>query len=140
MKKIDDWKRISYTKEIKEFKKNCNGTTKDLYTLVIETLHRLWVKRYGKEDAFRRFEIYKEFEKVLFKDPRYRDHFIHQFQVFLSGLPIFEKYYDSIHDTYKEVLGNKIKIDFSWLLAATFHDIGYLVQQFDKWLKKHKEV
>jgi len=136
MNEINNIDKISYRNEIQNFKKSCNLDDKDLYTIVMETLHSLWVRKYQKEEAFGRFEIYKEFEKVLFKQPHYRDHFIHQFQVFLSGIPIINKHYDAIVESYTTVFGDnsKINIDFSWLLAATFHDIGYLVQQFDEWL------
>jgi hypothetical protein len=136
MNEIRNIDKISYRNEIKNFTKSCDLNDKDLYTIIMETLHSLWVSKYQKDEAFGRFEIYKEFEKVLFKQPRYRDHFIHQFQVFLSGLPIINKHYDTIVESYTTVFGgtSKINIDFSWLLAATFHDIGYLVQQFDEWL------
>jgi hypothetical protein len=136
MNEIDNIDKISYRNEIQNFKKLCNFYDKDLYTIIMESLHSLWVRKYQKEEAFGRFEIYKDFEKVLFKQPRYRDHFIHQFQVFLSGIPIINKHHDSIVESYTTIFGNdsKINIDFSWLLAATFHDIGYLVQQFDEWL------
>ena len=133
---LPEIKNIQYAEKITNFKNKCETTTDELYTIIMETLHSLWVKQYEKEEAYRRFEIYKEFERVLFKDPRYRDHFIHQFQVFLSGLPIIDKHYELIKSAYSSVFidSSEIEIEFSWMLAATFHDIGYLVQQFDKWL------
>jgi hypothetical protein len=136
MKKIDDLNKVKYDYIIKDFKINCEKTSKDLLDCVIDSLHTLWVDIYYKEEAFRNFEIYKEFEKILFKDPNYRDHFIHQFQVFLTGLPIIEKHYTLISKCYSKKFENysNNNIDFAWLLCATFHDIGYLLQQFDNWL------
>lgn len=136
MVQLDSINKISYKEKIGTFKNKCNTTTNDIYSIITETLHSLWVEEYSKEDAYRRFEIYKDFEKILFKDPRYRDHFIHQFQVFLSGLPIIDAHYESINSIYSNVLDvdSRFKIEFSWLLSSTFHDIGYLVQQYDKWL------
>ena len=134
MDKLSKLEKISYKANIKTFREHCYETTGNLYNIIMDTLRDLWVKKYEKEDAYRRFEIYQEFEKVLFKDPRYRDHFIHQFQVFLSGLPIIDKYQMEIENAYSGIFDSKIDIDFSWLLASTFHDIGYPVQQFDKWM------
>jgi hypothetical protein len=136
MKKLDNLNNITYRKSIRQFKENCETTSKDLYGLVLDALHSLWVEKYEKQEVYRRFEIYQEFEKILFKDPRYRDHFIHQFQVFLLGITIIDKHYDAIKKSYSRIFKNISgkNIDFGWLLAATFHDIGYLIQQFDKWL------
>jgi len=128
--------RVSYKRSIEKFIEEFRAVDKDLYTVVIETLNSLWVGKYEKELAFRRFKIYEKFEKILYSDPRYRDHFLHQFQVFLLGLPIIERHWGIIVESYSKIFGKTadIRIDFSWLLAATFHDIGYLVQQFDEWL------
>jgi hypothetical protein len=136
MSKIDTLHKISYRNEIEDFKRKCEDTDEELIRIVCKTLESLWIKKYEKEEAFARFSIYKNFEKILFKDPKYRDHFIHQFQVFLCGLPILEAFYDQIYGSYRRVIKNSTNIDieFSWLLAATFHDIGYLMQQFDTWL------
>lgn len=133
MEKIGKLNRISYSDEIRQFKEECDSTARDLYDIIIGSLESLWVRKYEKSEAYRRFAIFQTYEQVLFKDPRYRDHFIHQFQVFLSGLPIIEEFYDDIHATYSSKFGGEAEInaDFSWLLAATFHDIGYIVQKFD---------
>ncbi|OPY35341.1 MAG: hypothetical protein A4E35_02404 [Methanoregula sp. PtaU1.Bin051] len=136
MEEIEALEKISYKEEIKQFKQDCFRTDRDLYDLILESLKMLWVKKYEKSEAYRIFEISKDFEKILFKDPRYRDHFIHQFQVFLSGLPVIDKQYDSIVDVYSKKFDDQseVNIEFSWLLAASYHDNGYLVQKFDKWL------
>lgn len=136
MERLDSLDTISYGKEIKHFKKQCLETREPLYDIIFESLQSLWVNKYGKTEAYQVFKIAKDFENVLFKDPRYRDHFIHQFQVFLSGLPIIDKHYDSIKKVYLKKFSesSEIEIEFSWMLAASFHDNGYLVQKFDKWL------
>lgn len=133
MKKISKLEKLSYKLEIQDFENKCSTTDEELYEIIISTLESLWVKKYEKKEAYNRFAIFKNFEQILFKDPRYRDHFIHQFQVFLSGLPIIEEFYDDITSSYSEKFDEdaETNIDFSWLLAATFHDIGYLVQKFD---------
>jgi len=136
MNKLESLNTISYGHEIKQFKDKCSETRTPLYDIILDSLQSLWVNKYGKTEAYHVFEIAKDFENVLFKDPRYRDHFIHQFQVFLSGLPILDKHYASIKKAYSKKFSetSEIEIEFSWLLAATFHDNGYLVQKFDTWL------
>ncbi len=56
----------------------------------------------------------------------YRDHYIHQFQVFLSGLYIIDKYYDVFTEQYN-------KPEIIWLITSSFHDMAYPVQLYDKW-------
>ncbi len=55
----------------------------------------------------------------------YRDHYIHQLQVFLLGLPIIDKLYDKFSERYENPA-------LSWLVASSFHDVAYPVQQYDK--------
>ena len=63
----------------------------------------------------------------------YRDHYLHQFQVFLLGLHIIDKFYDKLNfDEMKEK---------QWLVASSFHDVAYPVQLYDGWSKEFfKEV
>lgn len=131
--KLINISKISYAREIKDFVKNAESTTQDLDYLISSTLRKLWIEKYEKEEAFRLFKLHEEFEPILFKDPQYRNHFIHQFQVFLAGIPIIEEYYDEIYQSLSKLTDTNIQVDFSWLLAATFHDIGYPIQRFDFW-------
>jgi len=133
LKNLKQLKSVSYADEINQFIQDVADIDRDLVSIIIEALQRLWVEKYQAREVFKQFELYKEFEAVLFKDPRYRDHFIHQFQVFLTGLPIIDNYHDRISKRISRSVcrGAFVDIDFSWLLAATFHDIGYPVQQFD---------
>jgi len=56
----------------------------------------------------------------------YRDHYLHQFQVFLLGLSIIDCLYDQFKKKYEYP-------ELSWLICSSFHDIAYPVQQFDEW-------
>lgn len=59
-------------------------------------------------------------------DKTYRDHYLHQFQVFLLGLPVLDKFYDAF----------KAKCEYpeeAWLLASSFHDVAYPVELYDRW-------
>lgn len=56
----------------------------------------------------------------------YRDHYIHQFQVFLSGLLIIDSLYDDFSKIYKYP-------EICWLITSSFHDMAYPVQLYDEW-------
>ncbi len=61
----------------------------------------------------------------------YRDHYIHQFQVFLLGLYVIDKIYDDFVKKY-----NCRKPEISWLMVSSFHDMAYPVQRYDEWSSK----
>ncbi|MEK6777008.1 MAG: hypothetical protein AABY87_09030 [bacterium] len=76
--------------------------------------------------------LHKDFEGILKRNPKYRDHFLHAFQVFLHGTFIIDKLYSKIpKDNYADSLGSRI--EDAWLLAATYHDYNYMIQNFDEW-------
>lgn len=58
----------------------------------------------------------------------YRDHYLHQFQVFLLGLYIIDKLYEGFPTRY-----NYKKPEISWLIISSFHDMAYPVQLYDHW-------
>jgi hypothetical protein len=136
--KLKEIEGIQYKTEIKYFIHEFERSSKDLYTIIIETLERLWVTRYKKGEGFKMFDNYKEFEKILLKDPFYRDHFIHQFQVFLTGCPIIKELYEDIRANLAKNTGCKnlddVNVDFAWMITSTFHDVGYPIERFESWL------
>jgi hypothetical protein len=82
------------------------------------------------------------FESLLGTDIRYRDHFIHEFQVFLLGYYLINEmdalqedlvtYLQHTNDQFglKEVL----KI---WFLTSIFHDCSYSVCKIEAWLMNY---
>ena len=54
----------------------------------------------------------------------YRDHFIHSFQDFLTGIMIIDRYYDHYVRLYSNELNEAIgtSLECAWLLTAIFHD------------------
>lgn len=56
----------------------------------------------------------------------YRDHYFHQFQVFILGLIIIDKYYSRFGKD----------IEAKWFITSAFHDISYPIQKFDGWAKQ----
>lgn len=77
-------------------------------------------------------EFLKTFEPALHHlsaggGTSYRDHYLHQFQVFLLGLHIIDKFHEKLNfDEVKEK---------QWLVASSFHDVAYPVQRYDDWSK-----
>jgi hypothetical protein len=94
-------------------------------------------------DLTRKFE---KNQRNLFRIPRYRDHFLHQINVYLLGLSIIHIIYGIFNgkliDDFNQVYftgGNKEyqtinDISFIWFLAAMFHDIAYPVEKCGDWL------
>lgn len=131
MNKMFELENISFRDDLAELI-NENLTEKsDEYEFANEVFTYLWPKYIGPNytDFLKIFEpslqyIYAETRGK--GDPIYRDHYLHQFQVFLLGLPIIDKFYDRFKI-------NSPKPELSWLIASSFHDIAYPVQKFDYW-------
>lgn len=55
------------------------------------------------------------------------DHVFHSFRVFLAGCPIVDRFYDQIQSNQCGVAicsDQDLRVEYSWLLASLFHDIG----------------
>ena len=133
--KLSNIENISYRNKIFIPKDEKDG---NIFDDIHNSLRKLWVERYNLNECFEIFKAYREFEPILFKGSCYRDHFIHQYLVFLTGLPIISRFSANIKSNLSEIHGiikDLVKVDKSWLLASTYHDISYPVQRFDNWLK-----
>lgn len=131
LNKVFDLTQISYKDDIINLV-DYQMTNKDVeYIFVSEVFSNLWEKYLGP--SYNNFlEIFEPSLQYIFAERRketgriYRDHYIHQFQVFLLGLPIIDIFYDYFKQKY-------IYPDLSWLIASSFHDIAYPIQLFDEW-------
>ena len=80
---------------------------------------------------------FPDVERALYKIPEYRDHLIHQIQVFLLGFCILSEIKETMSDNDEayNLLGLR---DVSWIqkwfLTSGFHDIGYPFEKMNKWL------
>lgn len=119
---------IEYQEEMKNFVNEHLTDKNDDYEFVNETFTYLWRKYTGIFYP----TLLKEYEPSLQnifadvgseRDHIYRDHYLHQFQVFLLGLPILDRYYP-LFKKYE-------KPELIWLIASSAHDIGYPVQLYD---------
>ena len=140
IEKCQNISKIDYSQEIKEFLEfpKKSGPIDDA---IMENLSDLWCRKYGEKYNFPILEGFKEYEKMLFELPRYRDHFIHQYQVFLLGAIIIDeisaKSDKSFQQYYYESLGlesdrKNSLADIAWLVASTFHDVAYPVQKSEE--------
>ena len=68
--------------------------------------------------------------------PTYREHFIHQLQVFLLGAIILSHLFKNpknFFDTSEIDDEEKVNIHKGWLLASSIHDFTYPLQRYDEW-------
>ncbi len=90
--------------------------------------------------------VYEIHQDKLFKIPFYRDHYLHQCNVYLLGLSLIsiienefgKKLHSICNQAYRPIkrqqytdLTDVISI---WLLASLFHDISYPLEKFEPWL------
>ena len=93
-------------------------------------IKKLWVDA-QKEETFKILLDFEEFEKMLFQsNSDYRGHYVHQFDVFLLGYYILNTIRQSNKPVASVFNGNS---NLTWMLASTFHDMGYPIQQIDEW-------
>lgn len=62
----------------------------------------------------------------------YRDHYLHQFQVFMLGSAIIDKLISLKHPD----IINHPDIDKQWLVVSSFHDVAYPLELYDYWAKR----
>ena len=131
--KLQNLKNIQYASELITQASTYLDASKDDSDLVLSYIIKLWGDRLGLEYP----DIQRHLEEILLRDIMYRDHFVHQFQVFLIGACILDEMYklknfkgilQSFEDDYK------CKIEDAWLAASTYHDFNYGLQNFDVWL------
>jgi len=81
-----------------------------------------------------------DYQAVLFQIPGYREHFVHQFNVFLIGYLILNKLTDQQFEIFIDALNKDApdkrdaKAVFQlWFLASMFHDTGYPLGKSNRW-------
>lgn len=95
-----------------------------------DVFNRLWNQYLGDEiypEEHRKFETF-----LVELYPKYRDHYIHQLQVFLLGVLILD-----ILVANKILEPDKSFSYKSWLLAASFHDFAYPIEKYDDFVSRY---
>jgi len=133
-------KKLQYISNIKYKDSLCELTsnylmkeTRDDFEIASYYVEILW-KKYLKIE-YPNPDIQINFEEIFVKEFGYREHFLHQFQVFLLGAYIIDKLYDARKDSFNEfekLYG--VPIENVWLAASTYHDFNYSTQKYGSWL------
>ena len=126
--KLPEVNNIIYKDVLHDLSSNFRDLAKDDYEIADKCITRLWKIYLGLKFPI----IQRRVENILQREEKYRDHFVHQFQVFLIGAYILDKIYSDIADDFEEKYA--CKIENVWLAASTFHDFSYGLQNFDTWL------
>lgn len=126
---------VIYKKDILNF---CNfylTQRVDDYDIVVKWVKKLWKNHLLLPKIASSFDFYQEFENILKLDREYRDHFLHQFQVFLLGVIILDGIFNKFQELYKKPFKEIKKncVFKSWLIASTFHDFAYPLERYLKW-------
>lgn len=126
--KLGESKNLSYKRFLHELSAKYRIRIEDDYDIALELITRLW-----KYLRLEYPEFQKAFEPVLLLNPRYRDHFLHQLHVFLLGCCIIDEMY---HDEPIQAFNkkNSNRIEDIWLLASTYHDYNYNIQNYNEWI------
>jgi len=132
LNRMFELEKVSYSERLKELVNEQLDENDDDYEFVTEVFSTLWEENIGipYSKFLEIFEpvllhVFAESEKT--REKFYRDHYIHQFQVFLLGLYIVDNFYDDF------VKYNCVKPEITWLIIASFHDMAYPVQLYDDW-------
>ena len=118
---------VLYKEELFSFLNEHLSDKEDDFKFCEDTLNKLWCD-YLDERGYPL--LHERFEGLLKQlVPGYRDHFLHQYQDFLLGTYIIDGLFEN------GFLPKNKSEDYSrsWLLASTFHDFSYCIQQYDKW-------
>jgi hypothetical protein len=127
---------------------------KSINDKILDITYDLWEKSGLIRTDDKTLLTLKRFDEEILNELRgYRDHFTHQFQVFLLGYYIIrriehlsknpKKNIPSFYEDYSQAMQMGIgnvpadKKDLAlkaWLLTSTFHDIAVPVQEIQRWL------
>lgn len=116
--------RINYIFE-SYFKKEVTEYDK-VYDHVLKTISDI-LEVYGKDPSL--INKIKDLEPLMQDLPRYRDHFIHSFNVFILGYYILYRLNKMNPNLFTKDHADKPIL--SWMLTSTFHDIAYPIQEID---------
>ena len=131
---LEHLENLQYRDELLSLSKRYRTEARADYQVALDTIQSLWQSHLDIEYP----DIHKDFEPVLLLDPRYRDHFLHQFQVFLLGAVLIDRLHDCDWVQSFEQ-SHSSKIELAWLAAATYHDFNYSIQTLESWMQEFFE-
>jgi hypothetical protein len=99
---------------------------KRTFERLLQSDHR-YVAGYTPLDMLQKLEYWS-------RDGGFRDHYFHTFHNFLLGVAVINDAYHHFRECLREIMpssGDQTSVEYIWLLAALFHDVGRTVQRFD---------
>lgn len=126
---LQNLKKINQKAHLKKFSRGYRDQTKEDYEIALKVITYLWKKNLRVE--YPKFQ--KEFEPVLLLNRYYRDHFLHEFQVYLLGAIIIDSLYDEVAGDFRKKYS--AEIEDAWLAAAAYHDFNYNIERYETWTK-----
>ncbi len=126
---VFELKNISYAKTLSELVTQHLEQKDNDYDFVERVFANLWETcelgmDYSEFLKISEPPLYHIFARAEQKKP-YRDHYLHQFQVFLLGLYVI----DNLRTRFP------VNIEKQWLISSSFHDMAYPIQLYDGWAK-----
>jgi hypothetical protein len=124
-------KTIAFRPQIQDFARHVITLGNDeqaTYKLVHRTIERLMQACQPFRRTVEQFMRLRHFE-TLFRltSPNASEHVFHSFRVFLAGCPIVDTFYDEFeaaHRLYRAGTVGPLNVEYAWLLASVFHDVG----------------
>lgn len=134
LKKLQQLNKIKYHDELIELTSNyLMKEVRDDYNIAADYVDNLWKNYLGLKYPNPNIQV--KFEEIFLKEYGYREHFVHQFQVFLLGSYIIDKLCAIRKDTIKKFKDTfRTDIEIAWLAASTYHDFNYSTQKYQSWL------
>lgn len=100
-----------------------------IITLVQNKIDELTKELAMPESMSKLFEKFREREGLLYNLLGYRDHLVHQFEVFRTGFVLISEIYNIGYWPFVETLDDIIR---KWFATAIFHDIAYPLEKIDE--------
>jgi hypothetical protein len=127
---------VAVNSEIASFFRAAKSGEAPLPQLVLELIESLWRRVPGISSSRGYVRQFGQEEILLFESPKYRDHLIHQMQVFLLGLVFIGKV-PAVRRHLRTAYGEQLtamQMLQTWLITATFHDAMYHIDKASEWV------
>ncbi len=125
-----DLQSVSYKEDIKLFFNNLEGSAGNVRLAVIEFTEQLFKKHKLSFDTGR--QLYDFENNILGEVSGYRDHFVHQFLVFVLGSIIIDNLIDDT--SIRLPTSKKLELEKGWIITANLHDIANTIARLEEWL------
>lgn len=129
---VFDLQNVSYGTALRDLVNEHLTNKVDDYLFSRQCFDSLWKSNFDGMEFPRTLERFESFLRQFY--PEYREHFVHQFQVFLLGTIILGHLLQEPSKLFENgeidvTKGNLVK---GWLLASSIHDFTYPLQKYDE--------